>query len=190
MAAARRLAEGDRYVRAGKWKTWGPMLLMGPDVHGATLGIVGFGRIGQAVARRARGFGMRVLYHDPHRVEPGGRGGVSAPSTVPLEELLPEVRLRVPPRRTSRPQTQRPHQRGAARLDEADGDPRQHVARPGRRLDGAVSTRCATASSPARAWTSPTPSRCPATIRCCRLDNASWCRTSPRRRARRAARWP
>jgi glyoxylate reductase len=64
MAAARRLPEGDRYVRAGKWLTWGPMLLLGPDVHGATLGIVGFGRIGQAVARRAAGFGMRILYHD------------------------------------------------------------------------------------------------------------------------------
>src|SRR5215208_3665797 len=64
MAAARRLPEGDRYVRAGKWKTWGPLLLMGPDIHGATLGIIGFGRIGQAVARRARGFGMRILYHD------------------------------------------------------------------------------------------------------------------------------
>ena len=55
MAAARRLPEGDRYVRAGKWKTWGPLLLLGPDVHGATIGIVGFGRIGQAVARRAAG---------------------------------------------------------------------------------------------------------------------------------------
>ncbi|MEA2674983.1 MAG: glyoxylate reductase, partial [Chloroflexota bacterium] len=64
MAAARRITEGDRYVRDGKWKTWGPMLLMGPDVHGATLGIVGFGRIGQAMARRAAGFGMTVLYHD------------------------------------------------------------------------------------------------------------------------------
>ena len=58
MAAARRVAEGDRYVRAGKWRTWGPLLLLGPDVHGATIGIVGFGRIGQAVARRAQGFGM------------------------------------------------------------------------------------------------------------------------------------
>src|SRR5258705_431707 len=67
MAAARRLVEGDRYVRAGNWKTWGPMLLMGPDVHGATIGIIGFGRIGQAVARRARGFGMRILYHDPRQ---------------------------------------------------------------------------------------------------------------------------
>jgi lactate dehydrogenase-like 2-hydroxyacid dehydrogenase len=64
MAAARRIAEADRYVRAGKWKTWGPMTLTGLDVHHATLGIVGFGRIGQAVARRAKGFDMRILYQD------------------------------------------------------------------------------------------------------------------------------
>jgi lactate dehydrogenase-like 2-hydroxyacid dehydrogenase len=68
MAAARRLPEGDRYVRAGHWKTWGPLLLLGPDVHGATIGIAGFGRIGQAVARRAQGFGMRILYHNLSRV--------------------------------------------------------------------------------------------------------------------------
>jgi glyoxylate reductase len=64
MAAARRIPEGVDYVRDGKWRTWGPMLLMGVDVHGATLGIVGFGRIGRELARRGRGFGMRILYHD------------------------------------------------------------------------------------------------------------------------------
>jgi lactate dehydrogenase-like 2-hydroxyacid dehydrogenase len=88
MAAARRLPEGDRFVRAGSWKTWGPLLLLGPDVHGATIGIVGFGRIGQAVARRAQGFGMEILYHDlaplPASVtEPFGA------TYLPLEELLP-----------------------------------------------------------------------------------------------------
>lgn len=66
MSAARRIPEGDRFVRAGRWKTWGPMLLLGSEVHGATLGLVGFGRIGQAMARRAAGFDMRVLYYDPH----------------------------------------------------------------------------------------------------------------------------
>jgi glyoxylate reductase len=70
MAAARRVAEGDRYVRAGRWRTWGPQLLLGGDVHGATLGIVGFGRIGRAVARRAVGFGMTVLYWDRVRATP------------------------------------------------------------------------------------------------------------------------
>jgi glyoxylate reductase len=64
MAAGRRVAEGGRYVRAGKWKTWGPLLLLGTDVWGATIGIVGFGRIGQAMARRARGFNMTILFHD------------------------------------------------------------------------------------------------------------------------------
>lgn len=67
MAAARRVVEGAKYARAGRWKTWGPTLLMGPDVSGATLGIVGFGRIGQAVARRAAGFDMRILYNNIHR---------------------------------------------------------------------------------------------------------------------------
>ena len=66
MAAARRVVEGAEYVQAGKWRTWGPMLLLGHDVHGATLGIVGMGRIGQAMARRAAGFGMRVVYYDPY----------------------------------------------------------------------------------------------------------------------------
>jgi len=67
MAAARRVVEGADYVRAGKWKTWGPKLLTGVDVHGATLGIIGLGRIGQGMARRASGFQMRVLYHDVQR---------------------------------------------------------------------------------------------------------------------------
>ncbi len=65
MAAARRVAEGDRQVRAGGWRTWEPMGLLGADIHGATLGLVGFGRIGQAMARRAEGFAMKVMYHDP-----------------------------------------------------------------------------------------------------------------------------
>ncbi|RJP51125.1 MAG: D-glycerate dehydrogenase [Anaerolineaceae bacterium] len=65
LAAARRMVEGVDYVRAGKWTTWHPQLLLGADMVGATLGIVGFGRIGQAVAKRAQGFDMRVIYHDP-----------------------------------------------------------------------------------------------------------------------------
>lgn len=67
MAAARRVVEGVHYVQAGRWRTWGPKLLLGHDVHGATLGIVGLGRIGTAVARRAAGFQMRVLYYDVGR---------------------------------------------------------------------------------------------------------------------------
>ncbi len=69
MAAARRVGEGERYLRAGKWTSWGPTLMMGVDVHGATLGIFGMGRIGQAVARRARSFDMRVIYTDVNRLD-------------------------------------------------------------------------------------------------------------------------
>jgi len=85
MAAARCIVEGVDYVRAGHWKTWGPTLLMGADVHGATLGIVGMGRIGRAMARRAAGFEMRVLYYDPavldEQIVPGA-------SRVDLDTLL------------------------------------------------------------------------------------------------------
>ncbi|MBI5630261.1 MAG: D-glycerate dehydrogenase [Elusimicrobia bacterium] len=70
LSAARRVAEGDRFMRAGKYKAWDPLMLLGTDVHGKTLGIVGFGRIGQAVARRAMGFGMAVLYYDTQRLFP------------------------------------------------------------------------------------------------------------------------
>jgi glyoxylate reductase len=66
MAAARRVVEGADYVRAGKWQTWGPTLLMGADVHHATLGIIGFGRIGKEVAKRGRGFDMRLLAYDAY----------------------------------------------------------------------------------------------------------------------------
>jgi glyoxylate reductase len=67
MAAARRVAESDRFTRQGLWKTWGPMIMLGQDIHRATLGIVGLGRIGTELAKRARGFDMKVLYYDPIR---------------------------------------------------------------------------------------------------------------------------
>jgi glyoxylate reductase len=67
MSTARRIVEADRFTRDGKWKTWGPMLLLGQDVHHATLGLIGMGRIGAEVAKRARGFDMRILYHSRTR---------------------------------------------------------------------------------------------------------------------------
>lgn len=88
MAASRRIVEGVDYVRAGRWKTWGPTLLLGQEVTGATLGIVGFGRIGREVAKRARGFDMTVLVHDTYRDEAAERDlGVSY---RPLDDLLRE----------------------------------------------------------------------------------------------------
>ncbi len=70
MSASRHIVQGERYVRAGKWKTWEPMLLLGMELKNATLGLVGFGRIGQAMARRAQGFDMRVIYYDPTESKP------------------------------------------------------------------------------------------------------------------------
>lgn len=73
LAAARRIAEGDRFLRSGTPWIWGPRMMLGMEVHGKTIGVVGFGRIGQAVARRALGFGMKVIYHSrqpaPEHVE-------------------------------------------------------------------------------------------------------------------------
>ncbi len=97
MAAARRVAEADRFVRAGRWRTWHPQLLLGRDVYGATLGIVGMGRIGRAVARRAAGFSMRLLYHSRHR-DPRVEEELGA-SYRSLDDLLREsdfVSLHVP----------------------------------------------------------------------------------------------
>lgn len=73
MAAARRVVEGDKFTRKGEWKTWGPIDFLGPDVTGATLGIIGFGRIGQGLAKRAQGFDMRILYHDRKRLPDAGQ---------------------------------------------------------------------------------------------------------------------
>ncbi len=88
LAAARRIAEGDRYVRAGHWRTWGPEIMLGPDVHGATLGIIGLGRIGAAVARRAAGFAMRILYTSRTR-KPDAEKDLDATHTD-LDTLLRE----------------------------------------------------------------------------------------------------
>ena len=88
MTAARRVVEGADYVRAGKWRTWGPKLLLGRDLTGATLGIVGFGRIGREVAKRARGFDMRVLASDTHEDEAAARE--LGATYYPLDDLLRE----------------------------------------------------------------------------------------------------
>jgi glyoxylate reductase len=104
MATARRVVEGDHYARSGRWKAWKWDLLWGADVHGKTLGILGFGRIGRAVARRASGFDMRVLYHDAVRPAPAVerelRVTYAEPETILREAdfvslhtpLLPETR--------------------------------------------------------------------------------------------------
>jgi glyoxylate reductase len=88
LAAARRVVEGNRLVKAGGWKTWSPGFMLGADLAGATLGIVGFGRIGRAGAKRASGFGMRILFTDPSKAMP--EPGVNA-AQVDLDTLLKEA---------------------------------------------------------------------------------------------------
>lgn len=93
LAAARRITEAERFLRAGKWVTWQPSLLLGADLVGATLGIVGFGRIGQAIAKRAQGFDLRVIYHSPNAEPAYGA------QSVDLDTLLREsdfVSINVP----------------------------------------------------------------------------------------------
>jgi glyoxylate reductase len=102
MATARRIAEADRHVRAGKWRTWGPMTMLGRDVHSSTLGLIGFGAIGQAMARRATGFGMRVLYlNHRSRRNPSGNAAahVAGAAGLSLPRLLAQsdyVSIHVP----------------------------------------------------------------------------------------------
>ena len=97
MAVARRVVESADYVKAGQWRAWGPQLLLGQDIYGATLGLVGLGRIGLAVAKRATGFNMQVLYSDTTRNEVAERElGLKF---VALDELLKQadfISLHVP----------------------------------------------------------------------------------------------
>lgn len=89
MAAARRVVEADRFLRAGHFYGWGPLMMVGQDVHGKTLGVIGFGRIGRAVARRATGFDMRVLYYDRSPADPDTDKSLNA-RLVTMQELLGE----------------------------------------------------------------------------------------------------
>ncbi|MBI3183773.1 MAG: D-glycerate dehydrogenase [Myxococcales bacterium] len=88
LAAARRIVEADAFARSGRWRTWQPALLLGRDVHGATLGIAGMGAIGRAVARRAAGFGMRLLYssRSPHPEEEAALGAMAVDKRTLLRE--------------------------------------------------------------------------------------------------------
>lgn len=86
MAAARRVVEGNQVVRQGRWDTWHPLFMTGQDVHGSTLGVVGAGRIGGAVLRRAAGFDMQLLYHN-RRPRPEVEAATGA-KYAPLDDLL------------------------------------------------------------------------------------------------------
>ncbi|MCJ7604914.1 MAG: D-glycerate dehydrogenase [Dehalococcoidales bacterium] len=99
MAAARRVVEADMYTRQGNWKTWGPMTLLGQDIHHATLGIIGLGRIGTEVARRARGFDMNILYYSRTRKSPEEEARLGLEYVDKMADLLSRsdfVSLHVP----------------------------------------------------------------------------------------------
>lgn len=91
LAAARRAHEGESLVRAGRWQGWRPTQLVGLDLAGATLGIVGMGRIGRALAQRARGFGLKIHYHNRRRLPPAEEAGATYHAT--LEAMLPQSRF-------------------------------------------------------------------------------------------------
>lgn len=88
MATARRVTESEHWLRAGKWQKWRYDSFLGADIHGATLGIIGMGRIGQAIARRSIGFGMRVIYHNRSRLAPELEAAANNAQYVSKEELL------------------------------------------------------------------------------------------------------
>ena len=149
MAAARRIAEGDRYVRGGRWRTWGPKVMLGRDIHGATLGIIGWGAIGQAMARRAAGFGMRVLYlpgpagdaisPKPSRASIRRRRAIAGGAHDPAA-AAGGVGLRFAARAADCRDSSH-DRRGRTRDDEAERHPDQHCARRDRGFAGA--RRCA-----------------------------------------------
>ena len=88
LAVARRVGEGERLVRAGKWSGWAPTAMLGARIWGKRLGIVGMGRIGQALARRARGFGMAIHYHNRRRVPAEVEAGLEATYWESLDQML------------------------------------------------------------------------------------------------------
>ena len=124
LATARRLTEAEAYLRNGEWTGWYLKQLLGTDVHHATLGIVGMGRIGQAIARRAAGFDMQVLYHNRNRAEAAVEAALKA-RYVPLDELLANsdiVVLQVPYSPATHHLTDRVrHRRGAHLAQRAAG---------------------------------------------------------------------
>lgn len=91
LAVPRRLIEGERLVRAGKWEGWGPTTMMGTRVSGKRLGIIGMGRIGQALAERARCFGMSIHYHNRRRLHPSVEDALEATYWDSLDQMLPRM---------------------------------------------------------------------------------------------------
>ncbi len=129
LAAARRVTEGDTFVRSGQWKRWNLELMIGLDIHHRTLGILGMGRIGQALAKRAGGFSMRVLYHNRTRLAPEIESELKA-TWVAKDQLLRGIGFPQHPRAAER-QHASPDRRSGTARDEAYRHPGQYRAGPG-----------------------------------------------------------
>ena len=186
MATARRVVEGDRYVRQGRFKQWEYMLLLGGDVHGKTLGIIGFGRIGRAMARRALGFGMRVLYQDAVPADAATERGLNA-TRADLPTLLENP---ISSRSTHPCCPRRRHLIGVDALKAMKKPPTSSMRHGGRwSTRPRSSRRCGKAGSPERASTCSR--RSP---RCIRASSGSptWCSPliSPAHPTTPGSRWP
>lgn len=90
MATARRIPEAERFLRAGKFKGWGPLLFCGAEVHDSTLGLIGAGRIGKIVTKRASGFEMKVIYYDVHRLSPEDEAALNM-TYLPMDDVLKQA---------------------------------------------------------------------------------------------------
>jgi glyoxylate reductase len=93
LAASRRLVEGERLIRSGEWRGWAPVSMLGKRIHGKRLGIIGMGRIGSALARRARGFGLSIHYHNRRRVHPELEAELEATYWASLDQMLARMDL-------------------------------------------------------------------------------------------------
>ena len=187
LAAARRIAEGDRLVRAGDFPGWAPTFLLGARVHGTTLGLVGMGRIGQAMARRARGFGMHVVYASPVALPAPLERALGA-TRLELDELFEQadfVSLHCPLTRETR------HLVDAAPpgADAPRRGAREHGARRLRRRGRRWPPRWNAVPSPPPASTSSRTSRA-CTPPCSRPATSSSRRTSAAPTGRRGRPWP
>ena len=176
LAAARRIVESNRAVHSGNWRTWHPLHYLGQDIYGATLGIIGLGRIGLAVARRASGFGMRVLYNDVYRREDmEAEMGVEF---VDMDTLLAEsdyVSLHM----NLTPENHQLHERRSVRQDEVDRHYRQCRSRSCNRPPRAVQGTERGQDRRSGRSTSLIRSQCLWMTRSSRSTTASWSRTSP-----------
>ncbi len=181
-AAVRQIAEGARIVKSGEWGPWDPWHFLSGDLHGATLGIVGMGRIGQAIARRARGFDMDVIYTS--------RSHKEIPDTVPvgLAELLARSDIVVIAVALD------DETRGMIGIDELRGMKDTaflvNIARGPIVKTDALVAALAEGSVGVQRWTSPTPSRCRRTILCSSSPTASWCLTSEAQHCPLGGLWP